>query len=327
MQFLSPIALLLFAILPIVASILNHEQDKRQLIAGGVETGGAVDYAVIIQHDGSFVCGGVLIANDIVLTAAECKASVIDSYEILVGVYDRTEVPPVTQSVVKELVHPDYDFLNQDNDIMLLKLNESIVGYDFIEMNDDPEVPMDHGMLNYTGWGIMEDSEEFSNVLRTVEIVYVPRDECYDSLTNAGLEAPSESDLCTFAFFKGGCDGDIGGPLILDRDGTPLLVGILSQPFQCGELFAPPQFSMRMSSFVGWINYSICYDLRDSGEEYDFCADVTVPVAAPSVSPAPSSPIVSQMPDSSTTYIASYIYSKYLFVVSLMLIASLISLS
>ena len=321
MHFLSPIVLLLCAILPFVASIHNHEQDERQLIADGVVTGGAVDYAVVIQHDGSFVCGGVLIANDIVLTSAGCKASSIDSYEILVGVYNRTEVAPVTRSVVKELIHPDYDFLNQHNDIMLLKLNESVLGYDLIEMNDDPAVPMDDDMLNYTGWGITEDSEEFSNVLRTVEVFYVPSNSCSDSLTSAGFEPVSESDLCTFRFFAGPCDGDNGGPLILDRDGTPLLVGILSQSFDCGGFYLP-HFSMRMSSFVGWINYSICYDLRDSEEEYDFCADVTVPVAAPSVSP-----VAVPMASSSTIHIASSIYSKHLFVVSLIFTTSLISLS
>ena len=265
-------------------SLLGEQPEKRNLIAGGTEYGGPLDYAVVIQHDGSFVCGGALIADNVVLTAAECKASSIDSYEIVVGVYDRTQVPPVTKSVVKELIHPDYDFFYQYNDIMLLKLNETVIGYNSIEMNADPRVPMENDVVNFTGWGSTEDRGDFSSVLQTVDVVYITNDQCNLQLSSYGYESVNEWDMCTFKFFAGACEGDHGGPLILDRQGVPLLVGISSRALECGG-FLFPTFSMRVSSFVDWIQYSMCFDLSDS-EEYLFCGDLArYPVTtAPTVS-------------------------------------------
>jgi len=265
-------------------SLLGKQPEKRDLIADGIENEGSLDYAVIIQHDESFVCGGALIADNVVLTAAECKASSIDSYKILVGVYDRTQVAPVTKSVVKELIHPDHDFFYQYNDIMLLKLNESVIGYDSIEMNADPRVPMENDVVSFMGWGTTENHGDFSSVLQTVEVFYKTNDQCNLQLSSYGYESVNVWDMCTFKFFAGACEGDHGGPLILDRHGVPLLVGISSRALECGG-FLFPTFSMRVSSFVDWIEYSMCFDLSDS-EEYFFCGELArYPVTtAPTVS-------------------------------------------
>lgn len=82
-------------------------------------------YMVSLQIQGQHVCGGILIRQDYILTAAHCK----DCYQditVVLGAHNisRKEKSQQRINVKKYHVHPQFISMNQtDYDIMLLKVS------------------------------------------------------------------------------------------------------------------------------------------------------------------------------------------------------------
>ena len=274
----------------------SSSQNDRELIAGGRGGGEPIDYQVLIQHDGSFVCGGVLIASDVVLTSAvNCAASSLASYEIHLGVYDRTENPPMVRSVVQEEIHPEYEPLDSTsarNDILLLKLNESVTGYNPIVLNSDPAIPAVNEFVVVTGWGVEETGGQFSDELLSTQVQIISSEICEENLMSFVLDDGEigDGEICTFTVYRGACDGDFGGPVVIQNfNGAPLLVGMSSWGLTCGYILTA-EVNMRISSYLYWIQATMCFTF-DSTDEYDFCNSVNAfPTSHPTKAPiVPSS--------------------------------------
>jgi len=269
------------------------KKNDRELIAGGRGGGEPIDYQVLIQHDGSFVCGGVLIASDVVLTSAvNCAASSLASYEIHLGVYDRTEDPPMVRSVVQEIIHPEYealDFVGARNDILLLKLDESVTGYTPVMLNEDPAIPAVNELVVVTGWGSEIFSGQFSDELLSTQVQIISNEICEESLlTIIGADGEiGDGGMCSYTPYRGACDGDFGGPVVIQNfNGAPLLVGMSAWVVDCND-FIFPKVNMRISFYLDWIQSSMC-SIFDGAGKYDFCDDVDVQSVVPTKSPTMS---------------------------------------
>mmetsp|Transcript_12274 Transcript_12274/g.16028 ORF Transcript_12274/g.16028 Transcript_12274/m.16028 type:complete len:487 (-) Transcript_12274:2066-3526(-) len=279
------------------STVIPPKLTERQLVSNGESVGGPIDYQVLMQHDGVFQCGGVLIASDVVLTTIDaCSASSLDSYEIHLGVYDRSMPPPMVRSVVQEVKHPDYDFFGPDYDVMILKLNEPATGYTPIRLNFDNSIPAPDDVLDMTGWGEEFPNSGMSNVLQTSNITYVDSEICSSSFESGfGYNPLGESEMCLYTFFKTPCDGDFGGPIVIDDDnGDPLLVGLMSWTWECGG-FLIPTLAARVSAVSPWIQSTLCDDSVGS-EGYDFCENLIepsppvptpFPTRTPTIAPTP----------------------------------------
>jgi len=260
------------------SAVIPSKLAERQLVSNGESVGGPIDYQVLIQHGGVFKCGGVLIASDVVLTTIEkCFASTLDSYEIHLGVYDRTQPPPMVRSVVQEVKHPDYDFFGPDYDVMILKLNEPATGYSPITLNFDSSIPAPGDVLDMTGWGEEFENGAMSNVLLNSNITYVDSEDCATAFQSGlGYNPLGESEMCLYTLFNTPCDGDFGGPMVIDDDnGDPLLVGLMSWIWECGG-FLLPTLAVRVSAVSYWVQSTLCDDFVGS-EEYDFCENLIAP--------------------------------------------------
>ena len=116
---------------------IREGRDREGRIVGGKETQfGDWPWQVLVKEStllGLFTkdkCGGVLISDRHVLTAAHCQPGFLASLMVELGEYDRTgnsEFMATMQRKVKRVVvHKDYKAPTFENDIAILELEKEI---------------------------------------------------------------------------------------------------------------------------------------------------------------------------------------------------------
>merc|ERR1712106_565376 len=157
---------------------------------------------------------------------------------IVLGEHDTADVaeskiPRKTVSVVQIITHENYNPANDDNDVALLKLGESVdldvytpacvaeSGDDFV--GDTAWV---------YGWGSQSSGGAAPEKLLEVDVEIVSQDVCKLAMAPYDI---TEGMLCAGGVAgKDGCQGDSGGPLTVDVDGQHTLVGDVSWGNGCG---------------------------------------------------------------------------------------------
>lgn len=206
-------------------------------------------------------CGGTLISNDHVLTAAHC---VTNSFRgpptrVRVGAHNLTEVDGEEHDVVQVTVHPQYSTQSHYNDLAVLRIGR-VRFSDRVQpacLYTKPRAP-DSNMVA-TGWGVtdIDQLDQTSDVLMKAGMDQVPLTRCnasFSKLKSRRLARGVQPEqLCARGSngIADTCLGDSGGPLqTLDRPmGLYSIVGITSFGQLCGGVGV----YIRVSAYVDWI--------------------------------------------------------------------------
>eukprot|EP00092_Neocalanus_flemingeri_P020759 GFUD01022494.1.p1 GENE.GFUD01022494.1~~GFUD01022494.1.p1 ORF type:complete len:390 (-),score=71.07 GFUD01022494.1:203-1333(-) len=248
---------------------------KLGFIVGGTETElnkYPWQVGLVIEGQKNVFCGGSLVSNRWILTAAHCtpkKQVTVENLQAVMGEHDTkstTETEAVRKGISMIVIHPQYnEGTKWNNDFSLLKMESTI---DFAKYSHIRPIclPVDntndyHDLTaTVAGWGTTESGGSTSNKLREVDVMVLSNNDCRD---NYKYKESKVTDVMLCANTEGGgkdsCQGDSGGPLISSGYGdgfTPgenfELIGVVSWGNGCADADFPGVYA-RVSTQLEWI--------------------------------------------------------------------------
>ncbi|KAL6107723.1 uncharacterized protein ACO6RY_18437 [Pungitius sinensis] len=226
--------------------------DGSEIIDGEIAPENSMPYMVSVQTWLGHNCGGVLVHDDFVLTAAHCEEPHLPLKWVVVGTNNLKENKGQVIQIKKKYMHPSYENVGSGNDIMLLKLS-SKVNLD----NEVQTIPLATAETNVpqscqvAGWGRTE-SKMTSDDLRVVNVSIIDPEAC-----RRVWPIPLPNDvICAGGYetTKGFCQGDSGGPLVCDGK----VVGLVS--FNHDKICKypdQPNVYTDVSKYLAWIEVTI----------------------------------------------------------------------
>jgi secreted trypsin-like serine protease len=235
---------------------------SKDRIVGGFEAQeNEWPWQVALFIDNAWFCGGALISENYVMTAAHC-ADGASYFDIMAGAHNvraSSEPHRVEITSYNGWTHPQWDSNTLSNDIALIELPSPIAFNDYIRPSCMPmagDTADVNEMVTCTGWGKPSDSAGgISPVLRMVEDrPIISNRECNDIYGIVG-----DGVVCIDTTGgKGTCNGDSGGPLNMKYNVKGAgdkwkQVGVVSFGASAGCEVGYPAGFTRTESYLDWV--------------------------------------------------------------------------
>ncbi|KAH8405687.1 hypothetical protein KR215_006567, partial [Drosophila sulfurigaster] len=219
----------------------SSQDVESRIIGGEVTSTYYVPYQVSLRRRTSsssayaHTCGGCLISDRAILTAAHCVYNrLAENFLIVAGTEVRSGMDGgVVTRAEKLLPHEQYNASITDNDIALIFVSPPFpVGthQKIATIQVAKERPVAGTVAKVSGWGTTTEGGLASMQLQQVQVSLMDNAECQAPYTWRPI---SEGMLC--AAVPGGgkdaCQGDSGGPLVVDNQ----LLGIVSWGEGCAR--------------------------------------------------------------------------------------------
>lgn len=211
-------------------------------------------------------CGGTLISENAVITAAHClhfeKQIMVRA---LLGFYDANDVGEQQRHTSKEnIVHEKYDPKTLANDIALVVLATNVKFTDAVRaLSISCEYTQPETVVTVIGDGLLNSSDdELPNRLHWTTLTTIPNEVCaefYGDVPATLMCADGNS-----AKGQSTCHGDSGGPVVRTKNETMKLIALVSFGAfaQCsGDV--PVAFT-RVASYSNWIGEKTNHSLTCS---------------------------------------------------------------
>ncbi|XP_053492398.1 serine protease 27 [Ictalurus furcatus] len=236
---------------------------NNRIVGGQSATSGAWPWQVSLHSlsFGSHFCGGSLINNLWVITAAHCFESFSDPSDLVVYLGRQTQEGynpnEISRGVTKIINHPKYDTVTKNNDITLLRLSRTVTFTNYIRpvcLAGQGSSFVSGTRCWITGWGNINSGVWLPSpgVLQEVAVPLVSRSVCTKLLQP---QAITQNMICA-GFLEGGkdtCQGDSGGPMVTKQGAIWIQSGITSWGVGCAQPGLPGVYTM-VSQYQAWIS-------------------------------------------------------------------------
>ncbi|XP_013147134.1 PREDICTED: trypsin delta/gamma-like [Papilio polytes] len=244
-----------------------------RIMGGDITSIEQYPWLVLLEYrGGDTLCGGSLITERFVLTAAHCLSDVslgAPKYARL-SEYDTSTYPTdvvtikgeqvrITVEIVeiiKNIIHPRYSRSTLRNDIGLSKLKTDVVFTDFIKptclpIKDFTAELIENQGLTVAGWG--SNGTDRNTIKMEVHIPFVSRENCSKVFSNI-----TDDVICAGGVRKkDSCGGDSGGPLMHEWDDLKfVVVGIVSYGIKGCGLEGIPGVYTNVFRYMDWIKHN-----------------------------------------------------------------------
>ncbi|XP_077493814.1 trypsin-like [Amblyomma americanum] len=274
------------AAVEVLTDTINHKDCGRgqpisRIVNGRAITKFQVPWIVYVQIANKWapnniteaMCGGSIISEIYVLTAAHC-VDIDGKRPFWTRVYYNTSemLQGPSEAVDKYVVHPDFTWDTLANDIALLKLRSPIAFDRSVRPVCLPKHPLSliHRHAIVAGWGRVSEEGDPSQNLLFISRLVLPYDMCkFGFVTKEQAVAFNTSMvICTSARGKDSCQGDSGGPLTMwSKLAKTVQIGLVSFGVGCARGEKPSIYT-RVSFYVPWIEKEIAkVDQKHSGGE------------------------------------------------------------
>ncbi|XP_059468800.1 brachyurin-like [Neocloeon triangulifer] len=212
---------------------------------------------VAIVMDSENFCGGSLITEYHVLTAAHCIEP-FSKFEVRLGALNREkgEDHIFTEDAI---YHEKYDPKELNNDIGILYLPKTVKFTSAVKKTAIATMSQTNRLLQKgmqiiaTGWGKDSDrSESIVSILKTSNLRVLNGMDCILTYGRASFNASSK--ICAIGINGGStCQGDSGGPISVKENNVMFQVGIISFGSTLGCEARQPEVITKVASYRSWI--------------------------------------------------------------------------
>uniref|UniRef100_A0A3B4ZYT6 Coagulation factor IX n=1 Tax=Stegastes partitus TaxID=144197 RepID=A0A3B4ZYT6_9TELE len=243
---------------------LQPSRPFKRIVGGQEVVPGEIPWQVMLaRSSGQLFCGGSILSERWIITAAHCLVEAGGSFSIRVGEHNIhiNEGTEQDYDVLEQHVHPRYNATVSlyNHDIALIYLKTSITFSTTVR-------PVCIGPKAFTealvkgsspatvsGWGRTRFLGATASTLQKVEVPFTDRTECKHSSS-----ARITSVMFCAGYYdeaKDACQGDSGGPHTNSIHDTWFLTGIVSWGEECAKEGKYGVYT-RLSLYYRWINHT-----------------------------------------------------------------------
>ncbi|XP_073505014.1 serine protease 27-like [Phyllobates terribilis] len=249
-------------------SVCGSPAFSSRIVGGTDAADGQWPWQASIQDQNGHFCGGSLISDQWLLTAAHCFDSleILSNYDVLLGAYNLSLDNPHSvwkkiDSIYKPLA---YTSAAHTWDIALLKLDSPVTYTSYIMPICLPSasVTFPCGMDCWvTGWGDIGNDVSLPSpkTLQNVKVPLIDHETCdgmyhIDSDINTSSTIVDDTMICAgyTAGGKDSCQGDSGGPLVCQVNSAWYQPGVVSWGYGCALPNRPGVYTL-VTAYQSWI--------------------------------------------------------------------------
>ncbi|CAI9161227.1 unnamed protein product [Rangifer tarandus platyrhynchus] len=242
--------LLLMALQILAVAVAQNQGNENKIIGGYTCTQSSQPWqAALLQGPlHRFLCGGSLLSDQWVITAAHCARPIL---QVALGKHN-LKVWEATQQVLRvahQVPHPQYNSRTNDNDLMLLRLERPArLGRGVRPISVARSCAGVGSSCLVSGWGtISSPVVSYPQTLQCANIELRSDEECRQ--VYPGKITPNMLCAGTKEGGSDSCEGDSGGPLVCNGS----LQGIISWGQDPCAVSKKPGVYTKVCKYVDWI--------------------------------------------------------------------------